>query len=398
MTGVFNINSEILDCLSEADHDQACRLLAESFPLNYESALRRFNFELRRTPRMRFIIVKKGPELIGLLCTVDRAFPYHGVNLSVKGLSYMAVLPSHRNFSVTNLIKEKLLSLLDKESDLSIGFARKAMDGYWYPYGFVGFTNFGEIHISTGKPRRNQNLLEAHRISTKDIDIVRSLHSETYAGMLGGFLRDEKLWSYYLEKAAINNLNLNSISKDGKIIGYFHSDKNHIYELACTSLSPAQILSFIADYVNSGDVIYEELVFHTGFTHPITAYLRKYTHRMISRFEWRGGHILRISSIEKLLYKIRQVIQSRLVFGNVRDFEIYLDNFIFIFVQQRLRIVLSTKNPNPSERLSASSWIRLIFGIMDPGELVELQNREILPLIRVMFPQESPQVPFIDQF
>ena len=83
---------------------------------------------------------------------------------------------------------------------------------------------------------------------------------------------------------------------------------------------------------------------------------------------------------------------------NVGDFKIYLAGFMFLFARRELKITLCNDSTLDNEQLSTTLWIRLIFGIIDPRDLVELRDIKFLPLVRIMFPQESPQVPFLDQF
>ena len=40
-----------------------------------------------------------------------------------------------------------MFKYIEENSDLSFGFARKALDNYWYPYGYRGITNFCEISV-----------------------------------------------------------------------------------------------------------------------------------------------------------------------------------------------------------------------------------------------------------
>ena len=51
-------------------------------------------------------------------------------------MSYMAIDPEYQSMTVSKILK-KCLEDKSNKKDLTIGFARKVMDGYWKPYGFL---------------------------------------------------------------------------------------------------------------------------------------------------------------------------------------------------------------------------------------------------------------------
>ena len=123
-------------------------LLSRNTTLEYSKALNFFSFYLSNTPGMAHIVAKEGTAIVGYQCLLNRSISLDGVELMTAGMSFMVIEPDSENSNVSTLLKKDMFKEI-KNSDVSIGFARKVLDNYWYLYGFLGITNFGSISIES---------------------------------------------------------------------------------------------------------------------------------------------------------------------------------------------------------------------------------------------------------
>ncbi|MDC0459090.1 hypothetical protein OAM32_04820, partial [Alphaproteobacteria bacterium] len=133
--------------MSEKDKQAVSQLLAENFPGEYHHLIDRFSAKISRNEGAHFLIAKDSHKIVGVLVLLDKIMNYLGTPLNVLGMSYMAIDKNHQNSSIAETLKSMVL-VISNEYDLSLGFARKKMDGYWSPYQFVGITNFSEFSIN----------------------------------------------------------------------------------------------------------------------------------------------------------------------------------------------------------------------------------------------------------
>ena len=121
-------------------------LLCNSFPGDREYLESNFLKKFNSQEKQIWYIASEDNGIQGVLNICYRVMNFKGNDLSVCGLSYMAIDKKKQNTSLSNIFQNIVL----KESyskDISLGFARKKMDGYWVPKGFVGITDFAEFNI-----------------------------------------------------------------------------------------------------------------------------------------------------------------------------------------------------------------------------------------------------------
>jgi hypothetical protein len=381
--------------LDRKEQKRVLDLLSRSFGLRYAPARRLFSFFLRRVPRKHCFIVEDARQrILGVLFVLDRALDYFGVSLRVAGLSYMAIHAQHRNFSISSILKQRLFRWMDGQSDISMGFARKIMDGYWYPYGYVGITNFGKMSLPLSFLPAPKQGYSMRRAQPQDYPFIRKSYKHSYRTLVGPLNRDAVLWSYYFARIQREKLNLQMIGRGNRSIGYCITKDNVVHELGGNSNAFADIAGVIGtDLSRHG---HTEVILEIGFLHPFALFLSDRAHTKVSRFAWNGGHILRITRLPDLLRKIRPVLERRLRAAQVKNFRLACNNILFIFSRGRLRV--EPFDGKPDIALAEHEWPKIIFGAADPGHLSALRGHPSAPLLRLMFPVGSPQVPYLDQF
>jgi predicted acetyltransferase len=382
----------ILDKLGE-DKEEVVDLLCKAFE---NSTLKNHFIDfINNVPYMKFILVRDEHRCVGVLCLLDRDIYIKYIPVKVTWMSYMAVDPNYKSFKITNLLKEALFQYSRKSSVLTVGIARKALDGYWYPYGFLGSTNFSEIYIDTSiTPKIEADFIvrdfdRSDKVSLRLIE----LYNYTYTKVSGGVVRDKNIWKYHLQKIIKEGIELKYVIKDSIIIGYFLFKENKVLEVSGVDIFIKKSHQIINSYITcqNGDV--NELIYEVGLSHPVFVYLTKYNHSVSQRFVWNGGHIVRIESVQSLLRLLLPTIEEKLIKIGVRDFEIFINNIKFSYKNKTL--VLSKVDNINVEGINKQDWMKIILGIYD-YKILNFINPNNEELIRLMFNDLNFQIPFLD--
>ncbi len=385
------MNIEILTSLNKEEKSQIVVLLVDAFDGKADAEF--FASFLDNVPYKKYIVVKDQGKCIGILILLDRCLYVNGVSIDVTGLSYMAVDRNYKSFKVTNLLKKDLFNYLKNNTVLSMGVARKALDGYWSPYGYVGVTNFAELWLES-------STIEEPIIDYEVVDWERSnqlkiadLYTTTYSGLSGGIARDQDVWRYCLTRVEKENITLKCVMCNSTIIAYFIYQDARILEVAGLPDVMRELPKVIHQYLLSLDSKIDKVIYEIGLAHPMVAWLRKYNHQINQRFAWNGGHIIRIESVIEFLKQLRPELEKKLSRLNVNDFELDVAGIKFHYTTGNLEF---SENNECSEKLSSREWVQLLFGVV-AVEQIESINIESRELLTAMFGNLNFQVPLLDQ-
>jgi hypothetical protein len=344
-------------------------------------------------PYQKFIVVKDADKCVGVLCLLDRDICIKSVHVKTTWMSYMAVDSRYKTFKITNLLKKTLFQYSSKTSLLTVGIARKALDGYWYPYGFLGATNFSEIHIDKfPSPKISTDFL------IKDFNVSGSvplrlveLYNYTYAKISGSIVRDKSIWQYHLQKIINQELKLKYVVKKSVIIGYFLYKENKVLEVFGTNFFIGKAHKIISAHIV--DEKCNKLIYEIGLSHPATPYLAKYNHSINQRFAWNGGHVVKVESVLSLLDVLLPIIEERLVKVSVCDFEIFIGDIKFSYKNKIL--MLSRGSHAIVKSNNKQDWMKIILGVCDYQEFdfIDLEDEG---LIKLMFENLHFQIPLLD--
>lgn len=293
----LDLKIEIVNSLDSELREAVVDLLAKSFPVNYIKGRRLYEAEVDHSPYRRYLVVSTGQKIDGVLSIVNRVMNFQGLPLSVAGMSFMAVSHTSKNLQVTNLIKGALAEKIWSESDIALGFARRVMDNYWTPYGFLGFSCHGQFIMELNQIRttRQDSFLPIDDVGSLDIDQLNRTYEESYANCVGNLKRDDRLWKYYLGKLKSSGYKLATYSQGENVLAYLIHRGNEILELASTSnLQDSCSEAGLKNYFKREGI--DTVKFMVNRNHPsIVALSEKYSHEWNERFSWNGGHIIRIN-------------------------------------------------------------------------------------------------------
>ena len=356
------VQLEILDIKSFND---LLSLFTKSFSLSKTILNKTFSLVLKSIPHRSFTLIKFKKSIVGALILVNRKIWFNDMELSVCGMSFMAKDKDYNDIEISNLLVKTILNESESK-DISIGFASKKMDNYWYRYGFVGVTNFSEFHFDIDKYfLKNENKDYSYEnVEDNDLSKLNFIYNKTYRSISCSFLRDDLLWRYYFKKHS-ESLNFIKIIHKSKIIGYFIYKENKIYEFAFLHKIDRVVVQILKNYFISLDK--KAIIFYLSFKHPLLLFLKNFSHKKYEKYVYEGGHILRINNIKKFLNKIKPGLEKSLYKKNIKKYYKNTNGVIFDYSNNLLKIYYdnSFEDNNTTKR----DITKFIFGLKKDNEI-----------------------------
>jgi len=353
-----------------------------------------FSSFIKDVPNKFFIIVTHNQDVVGVLCLLERSIHILNIEIPVVWMSYMAIDSKFKTFQITNILKKEFFKF-SSEKILSIGVARKAMDGYWYPYAFVGLTNFSNICLSTKVIPRTTDNYTFKKINDFEnyLDLLERYYQACYKVVNGSVKRDKEIWLYYSKKIRSNGLQLYKVSSKEKVIGFFLFKGNSIFELFGTEeflkFAPSIINNF---FIDSG-LHNQELNFDIGQSHIAFDVIKNYNYSISKRYVWNGGHIVRVESEYKLLKYLLPSIEKKILSLNIKNFDIDFGYCKLVFDGKKLS---TYKYKNCLNEISKFSMTKIIFGLAGNNDFYGI-NKNSIPILKLIFEDLNFQIPFLDQ-
>lgn len=375
--------------------DETIDLLAKGLPLNYYELRDHIEHFIKAVPKINILSVRNSERTVGVICLLDRILNYQGVNIDTTGMSYMAIHPDFQNSDAGKLLKTAMFEHINRHSDMSLGFARKALDNYWYPYGYRGITNFGRVTFALQNLPKGKSNLVVKQVDHSDIDQISSIYHNTHKNMVSSMIRDREIWEFYLNKCTRNKIDFKALMLNHEMIGYYISKDNTIYEVGLELDNWRNYLKGILHSLRSAG--HSEIAFETGVSHPFLECLAEYEHSISTRFVWKGGHVARINSVGHFLNKIRKVLEHRLIDSNIKDFDLICNGIRFRYSNNNLTIE-SIPGAKSDVIFDTHDWVKLIFGVVNPVKLRGYQSIAKSRILSTLFPLMQPQILWLDQF
>lgn len=395
MNSIVNqFTTEIVN--TKNDLEQCIELLTKSFSFADHGMLREsMSFFINNAPQLICIVVKKDSQVIALQCILNREINFFGVPFKVAGMSYAAIEKKFQNSEVGKILKTNLFDYINTNANLSVGFARKAMDNYWFPYGYRGVTNFGEITLPLSKLVIGKNNYKSRNATKNDIKSLMKWFDETYRNSIGSFIRDNELWQYYLNKISIQHEQVLIIYEDELEIGYCFLNKNFVLEVGFNKLHQIQVFQFLCRKLKNDG--WHEIIFKIGASHPLVRNIEKFEFSVFKRYVWRGGHIAKINNVSDFLRRFIKVLELRLLNAKVGEFVLSCNKFLFVYNKNSL-LVSEYNGENPEICFEKSEWVKLIFGVLPVQSLVGFSGEKNIGIVNILFPECNPQFPELDHF
>ena len=234
------------------------------------------------------VIAVRGGEVVGLVRLVDRHVRMGDARLKVGGITSVGIRPDMRGSGCGRAVMDAAIARSRERGDqLSIAYARRAVDGFYWNLGYVGLGAF--VKSSYAVPAPAPGAADVTRgFDARHIDAYAGMYDATYAALPLAFARTAQWWSSLTSRAAwLRESSFLNVFANGSLAGYFVSDEGAVIEAAAHPRHVGDVANAIAAHAGGN------VTLTMGPWHPVAAALASHNHTESIRRPWDGGHIVR---------------------------------------------------------------------------------------------------------
>lgn len=264
------------------------------------------------------IIALDNSKIIGMLRIVKRQNYFLGTLLKSAGITNVCVMPHYQGYGIGRGLVELSLERIKKERfDISVVIARKAVDGFYFKYGYVGTGLFSEMILNTDVCRENAGKYKSSLetgVKKKYLERYAEIYARSYGNMPLAFFRPLEWWYDIKQKTKykIKQDEFINVKDKNLLIGYFIYHDGKIIEAACFPKSNAKFCDAILQYlcfVRKGT--FPELSMAFSIEHFCAKHYAKLNNTIKIRRVWNGGHMLRIINKNKIKNTMLEFIDKK---------------------------------------------------------------------------------------
>ena len=367
-----------IDSLSKTQLNQIIFLFKKSFPGNISKLEKNLLFTLKNSKKQKWIIAYFQNKLCGALLLKFKKMNYQGIKLNVCGMSYMAVDKKIQKLNVAKKLINMMFEI-SKKYDLILGFARKKMDGYYLPYGFVGITDFGTLNINTLCIKNYDSYLSVkiQNIKQNDLSEIQKFYQKNNSFITGNLIREK----YDFKNFMLNNTTtqIKIFKKKNLYLGYLVLRNNLVIEIRVDPRYYIECSYSLKKYFLSKSI--QNIEFNTNLNDPFLRYLSRFSHQLSTRYFFDGGHIIRIVNLEKILNKLKPLLEKKLTYLRINKLSINYEGLSLMFSNKKI-------NYKFLKNIDTNLITKLIFGIIPVSD----------PKLEILFGNVHIQFPTIDHF
>lgn len=264
-----------------------------------------FDFEPSIAPR-NFILARSDQgELAGVVRVVERQIFVDGVLLECGGVSSVCVAPQWRNQGISfELMKEASQIMKERGMDISVLYARRALDGYYSRFGYYGIGRYVDLEIiSKVQADVSLNLVPFKK---EDLQFCQKCYKDNYDLLSGSVGRSSDVWEflYGRNERGIDQSRIYMFHRGNDVLGYCVIQEGKMIEMGL----PSQYFSAVAGRLKFLDV--NSIALHPR--HPFSRYCRTRMNTIQKeRLAFNGGYMAKIINPESLLRKIAPALVKR---------------------------------------------------------------------------------------
>lgn len=297
---------EIKKCTTEKETAGSLRLILGVIGAHSPLAKRKLShfFKIHASkPSTDTIILRSGGSILGTLQVVGKELKVFNSVVPVDGITNVCVDPRHQGKGLGAELMYFANRILDERSKAaSILVARRAVDGFYARFGFLGTGCFTEMVIPSEEynaAKNTGNITFRTGPAHKKAGEYKKLYDKTYNTIPFSFHRDREWWEnmemWY--KFKVRHREFVNVIRGEKILGYFICQNGRIIEAACSDAGAfCNALLLFAKRKNM-----PELVITCAPGHSCNRYLQKINHTLKMRRAWDGGHMMRANDKAKFL-------------------------------------------------------------------------------------------------
>ncbi len=372
------INYVSVNKLSRSQLKQVIVFFIKNFHGNKKKLKKHFSENLKNSEKQKWNLAFSKNTLCGAHLIKFKIMNFQGIKLKVCGNSYLAVDKRFQKFNVAKNLIIKLLKSSAKH-DLILGFARKKMDRYWIPYGFLGITDFGVFSIDPLKINTNvlNSKVKINDFKLYDINNLKKIYKINDPFISGNLIRNNSDFKKYLINKPMIKIKIFRIKNH--IIGYMILQNDEIIEIRIKPKHYFECSYSLKKYFLRKS--FEIIKFNTNLNDPFLLYLARFSHEISTRYFYEGGHIIRIVDLEKFLNKLKPVIKKKLTNLGINKLSLNYEGLKITYSNKKVAYKFSKK-------ININLVTKLIFGILPNN------NHKL----RTLFGNTHIQFPILDQF
>lgn len=381
---------EIKKTLSDAKKKEVIELLIAAFPgIRADLELSFSEFLKSLVDVDHILILGSRGDIVGYQLLIPKEMTFQAIKYSVCGMSYMAISPEYQNSEISILLKKITLQKI-KDFDLSFGCARKAMDNYWRPFGFIGVTNFNILTLNFKKiPMHGSPYIKFRNMESADMDMVKSINRLSRSDQWFEFFRTEQDWNLWKTKALDVKFTSLLILMGGEVIGYIIIFLDVVIEFELKKDFEKHALKIIKNFCSENNIALIRL--EISLNSSIMTELRKVSHEVNCRYVYEGGHFIKANNLGLLLMKSTPIFEKRLLSSGIGDVSFDFDNFKFRMQEGKLKVFEDGSGKIRDE------WKLLMLMGVDGMLNNYFYNDLSFPILRIIFPVMHPQFKYLDQ-
>lgn len=238
------------------------------------------------------IIALDGSEVVGVVRIVDREAEAGSTFLKVGGITSVAVRPDARGTGCGRRLMNVAIERSRARRDvLSIAFARRAVDGFYWRLGYVGLGCHPRVTVTVPS---NVDRADAGRYSrgfeAAAAEMYATAYDETYRGQPLRFKRPTSWWATAGERLrALASDGFVTVVRDARPVGYFVHEGGVVIEAASLPGEWPAVRHVVLGWTAGGEV-----GLALSPRHPLVRMLTHFNHTTCIRQSWDGGHLVRV--------------------------------------------------------------------------------------------------------
>ena len=367
-----------VDYLSKTQLNQVIPFFKKNFPGNKKKLEKQFSIVLKNSKKQKWTLAYSKNQLCGAYLIQFKIMNYQGLKLKVCGTTYIAVDRKFQKFNVMKYFLNKLFKFSEKH-DFIVGFARKKMDNYWVPYGFIGITDFGVFSINPlGIKNYDSNSnIRINNFNQQDLSKINKIYKINDSYITGNLVRKNSDYRKFIKTNPKTKIKI--FKKNKHLIGYFILQNNIITEIRINPNHYIECSYCLKKYFLNKSI--PNIEFNTNLNDPFLIYLSRFSHQISTRFVYEGGHVIRITNIKKLLNKLKPILEKKLINLGISKLSVNYEGISIIFKDRNISYKFVKK-------IDMNLVTKLVFGI--------IPNKN--PKLKVLFGNTRIQFPILDQF
>jgi len=265
------------------------------------------------------VVVLDTDTVVGTLLMIPKKLRVCGVESPVLGIAYVSMDFGHRGRGLgRELMTGAVEAMHGRGMPFSALIARRAVDGFYSKFGYVGTGVFTTFQFPLLDPERSLDQSFAFSGSADSLDDYAQAYESTYVDVPMAWVRDAEWWRQLDVILSFRGVEFLDVRADSEFIGYVVVADDSIVEAAGPRGGEKVLCDAMLELVARRG--WSELTLRVPSAHPCVDLLMRRNHTKSFRRPWDGGHMVRILDPDRaytMLADHAETLLSRIVSPDV---------------------------------------------------------------------------------